>query len=66
MNERQLWFLGQLQQHRTVRAYDIQRTWGVTLRSAERDIAQLIAAGVVVYHGSRKVGAYLIQTKNYL
>ena len=66
MNERQLWFLGELQQHRTVRAQDICKVWGVTLRSAERDIAQLLATGIVVYRGSRKSGEYLIKPRNSL
>lgn len=61
LNERQLWFLGQLQQKGAVRGSDIARVWDVTERTAERDVAALVAAGLVFYRGSRKVGKYLLR-----
>lgn len=61
LNERQIWFYGQLQQKTRVRARDIVQVWSVTSRTAERDVARLVAIGAVYRRGSRKAGGYLIK-----
>lgn len=61
LNERQLWFMGQLQQKIPVRGNDIVRVWGVSTRTAERDVAYLVAMNTVNHRGSRKTGRYLIK-----
>lgn len=60
LNQRQLWFLGQLQQDRLVRAEDIVRVWGVVLRSAKRDIKLLVDNKSIRYVGGKRNGRYLI------
>lgn len=62
LNERQLWFLGQLQKKAPVRGGDIVRVWSVTGRTAERDVATLVAAGLVFYAGPRKMGKYQLRS----
>jgi hypothetical protein len=61
LNERQFWFLGQLQKKATVRSGDIVRVWRVTARTAERDVATLVAGGLVFYAGPHKVGKYQLR-----
>ena len=61
LNERQLWFLGRLQQKETVRGNDIALVWGVTARTAERDVAALVAVDLVFYRGPRKIGKYQLR-----
>lgn len=58
LNQRQLWFLGELQNHKEVRAEDIATAWEVALRTAKRDVAGLSAAGMIRFVGARKTGWY--------
>ncbi len=58
LNQRQLWFLGRVQQGLISKADDIEAAWGVTLRTAKRDIAGLIDLGLIRFSGARKNGRY--------
>ncbi len=58
LNQRQLWFLSQLQAKSSPRAEDIAQTWDVTLRSARRDVAGLIDKNLIRFIGCNKTGFY--------
>lgn len=60
LNHRQLWFLGQLQNSAIMKAADLRKIWNITPRTAERDLAGLLAAGAIVFNGARKNGCYLL------
>jgi len=60
LNQRQLWFVGQLQQDVVVRADDIALVWGISLRTAKRDVAGLVKARVIRFSGSRKKGRFVL------
>ncbi|PZP84121.1 MAG: hypothetical protein DI582_09605 [Azospirillum brasilense] len=57
---RQLWFVGLLQHGYRMRASHIVHAWDISRRTAETDIAKLIAAGIIRFNGARKNGAYEI------
>lgn len=59
-NQRQLWFLGQLQRGNKVRAEDIVGTWQVSAITAKRDIAGIVDAGMIKFVGARKNGWYMV------
>lgn len=48
MNQRQLWFLGQLQQAHEVHLDDLIKVWLVHERTAKRDIAGLLGAKLLL------------------
>ena len=48
MNQRQLWFLGQLQQGYVIHIEDLMNIWGVHERTAKRDISGLLTVGVIL------------------
>lgn len=58
LNQRQLWFLGRLQGGDTPKAEAIVLLWGVTLRTARRDVAGLVEKGLVQFVGANKTGFY--------
>lgn len=58
LNQRQHWFLLQLQQRRHVRADDIVKEWGVSIRSAKSDIGGLLKLNKIRYVGAKKTGFY--------
>lgn len=58
LNQRQLWFLSQLQAKGGPNAEEIAQIWGVTLRSARRDIAGLIDKRFIRFTGCNKTGFY--------
>lgn len=58
LNRRQLWFLERLADGATAGAVHLQRRRGISARSARRDIADLMARGLVVFSGARKNGGY--------
>lgn len=64
LNERQLWFLGILQQGQKLKTADIAAQWGVTDRSARGDVAALTELGLIRLAGSRKAGWYVLSSKN--
>jgi hypothetical protein len=60
MNGRQLWFMGELQRGRRLKAEDIAKQWWVTDKTAKRDISALIEYGAIRYNGARKNGFYTV------
>lgn len=56
--ERRKWFIDELTAGRKVTAEDLMARWNVNLRTARRDISDLVAAGLIVFRGSRKNGRY--------
>lgn len=60
LNQRQLWFVGQLQQDVVARAEDISLVWEISLRTAKRDIAGLVRAKVIQFSGARKKGRFVL------
>jgi len=58
VNQRQLWFVGMLQQGQRIKAEDIAHTWGVSQRTAKYDVAGLMDNGLVEFIGARKTGWY--------
>ncbi|HOO81390.1 MAG TPA: DeoR family transcriptional regulator [Alphaproteobacteria bacterium] len=60
LNERQKWFLLLLQNERKAAAKNIVEKWGVSFRTARRDIQGLKEDGRIEYCGSNKSGRYSI------
>jgi hypothetical protein len=58
MNERQRWFLVNLQIKKTLNAEDIANHFGVADRTAKRDIEGLTEKGAIEFKGSKKTGTY--------
>ncbi len=59
LNNRQLWFLRQLDSGRQIRARDIRRQHNVSEKTARRDIAGLHRLNIIKYVGSRRRGQYV-------
>lgn len=57
-NQRQLWFLGHLQQRRQLKARDIVVYWRVSTRTAKTDLARMIQMGLIRFVGAKKTGWY--------
>lgn len=60
LNQRQLWFIGQLQQKRRPKVEEIAQTWNVTLRTAKRDAATLVDRELIHFIGAKKTGFYAL------
>lgn len=60
LNQRQLWFLGELQNNSHVRADAIVTVWRKTLRTARRDIQGMLDIDMITYRGAPKNGRYII------
>ena len=58
LNPRQRWYLEALAAGKTVRASDLGRRWGVSEKTARRDVAMLKGRGMIELVGSRKMGRY--------
>jgi hypothetical protein len=58
LNQRQLWFLGLLQQGYKVRSVDIMAVWKASARAAKYDIEGLVGLELIRFIGSRKTGYY--------
>ena len=58
-NERQRWFLARLKQDPLLGATDIARRFGVSPRTAKRDVAGLKTAAEVRFVGTRRRGRYV-------
>lgn len=58
LNPRQRWYLEALAAGREVRAGDIRRQWGVSDKTARRDIAALKKLGMVEFVGSPRMGKH--------
>jgi DeoR-like helix-turn-helix domain len=58
LNQRQLWFLGEIQQDRSVRVEDLMKVWGICLRTARRDLKGLTRSQIVKFSGGKRNGKY--------
>ena len=58
VNERQQWFLNQLNDGIQCKPADITEKWNVVEKTAKRDISDLRKKGLVVFVGSPKIGTY--------
>jgi hypothetical protein len=58
MNSRQSWFLEALRSGRQVGVAELEERWGISKKTARRDIAALMARGVIEFVGSRRSGTY--------
>jgi hypothetical protein len=58
LNQRQLWFLGQLQQDNKMVAADIVQTWHVHAKTSRRDIKGLLEAELVVAIRAGRINNY--------
>lgn len=63
LNQRQLWFLGMLQQGYVIKAEHIITTWNVSLRTAKYDIATMAETGLIRFVGARRTGSYEINLR---
>ncbi|RTQ47504.1 hypothetical protein EJV47_18970 [Hymenobacter gummosus] len=63
-NERQQWFMQQIARGVNVRPNALSERFGVTERTAKRDIAALQDAEKIVFVGSTKTGRYILLTKD--
>jgi len=61
VNERQQWFLNQLDAGESVRGTDLANHWNVTEKTAKRDIADLKKQGIIEFVGSPKTGSYSLK-----
>ena len=61
LNPRQHWCLDALAVGMNVRAEDLQRRWGVSEKTARRDMAALQVRGMIEFVGSRKTGRYRLK-----
>lgn len=58
LNERQRWVLDRVGRGLPARAPDIAAHWGVSIKSARRDLGGLCARGLLRFVGARKNGRY--------
>ena len=58
INVRQKWFLVELGHTVKVSAASITERWGVTLKTAKRDVSDLKERGLITFNGARKSGHY--------
>ncbi len=58
LNARQQWFLDRVASGAGAKANDIVRQWGVSAKTARRDIAVLRSAGLLQFKGGRRNGHY--------
>lgn len=60
LNARQLWFLSKLQHEQMSKTSAIETQWDVSLKTAKRDIQQLMSLKLIRYEGARKTGYYVL------
>jgi hypothetical protein len=58
LNPRQHWYLEALASGQDVRVSNLQRRWGVSEKTARRDVAALKARGMIEFVGSFRTGRY--------
>jgi len=61
LNKRQQWFIQQLAADRDVKSEDMKGYWAVTVRTAERDIAELRRKDLIEFVGAPKTGRYQLK-----
>lgn len=59
-DQRQAWFLEAVAARRPTAAADIVERWGVSEKTARRDIATLTASGLIRFVGTRRSGRYRV------
>lgn len=57
-NQRQLWFVGELQRGKKLKASNIAAQWRVSHKTAQRDIAGIVKQKLIRFNGARKNGFY--------
>ncbi|MER2507486.1 MAG: DeoR family transcriptional regulator [Amaricoccus sp.] len=57
-DQRQAWFLEAVAAGRPIAAAEILEHWGVSEKTARRDIATLTASGLIRFVGTRRSGRY--------
>ena len=60
VNDRQHWFLVQLAAGKQSKSSDLATYWGVSIKTAKRDIAELKSKGVIEFVGAPKNGFYRV------
>ncbi|MGB3976706.1 MAG: HTH domain-containing protein [bacterium] len=60
VNKGQKWFLEQLNEGVSVKAADISKKFNVSLKTARRDIKNLVDHQVVEFSGAPKTGQYIL------
>lgn len=60
LNQRQVWFYGQIQQGKLITVRDLVEIWQIGSATAKRDIAGLIDLKLITYIGSKRAGFYMI------
>jgi len=58
LNQRQLWYLGLVQQGHKIKATDIMVVWDVSARTAKYDMEGLVDLDLIHFVGARKTGYY--------
>ncbi|MEM7620748.1 MAG: hypothetical protein AAF228_09870 [Pseudomonadota bacterium] len=58
LNNRQVWFIGELRIRKNLKANDIVKQWSVSNATAKRDIAGLVDANLIHFVGAKKNGHY--------
>jgi len=61
LNARQRWYLEALAAGKEVRAGDLRRRWGVSEKTARRDVAALKDGGMIEFVGPPKTGRYRLR-----
>lgn len=60
VNQRQLWFLGELQNGQSISSRQIAKIWKKSQRTARRDVQAMLEWGLIEYCGARKNGHYIL------
>jgi predicted HTH transcriptional regulator len=60
VNQRQQWFISQIQKNVMVSAKDIAGHWKVSEKTAKRDITDLKQKRVIAFSGAAKNGSYYL------
>ncbi|MCD4843382.1 MAG: DeoR family transcriptional regulator [Methanosarcinales archaeon] len=61
VNERQQWFINQLNAGENIKSTDLASHWDVSEKTAKRDIAYLTKQGIIEFIGPTKTGAYYLK-----
>lgn len=60
LNQRQVWFYGQIQQGKLITVRDLVEIWQIGSATAKRDIAGLVDLELITYVGSKRTGFYMV------
>jgi hypothetical protein len=58
LNERQNWFISELNRGSDCNAQSLAHEWNVTIRTARRDISRLKSYGLIKFSGAKRNGRY--------